>query len=117
MCFKVFLNMHESFSQFVPPHLNFHALRLNTNFHAPQDFLPVFAAGNEGMGTFSSNGGLTTVTSPATAKNCITVGASRSNGRSDNFQDKYDVYTMVVSQAGTGDAQEVESYRVCANLL
>lgn len=64
------------------------------------------------MGTLSSNGGLTTVTSPATAKNCITVGASRSNGRSDDFQDKYAVYTMVVSQAGTGGAQEVESYRV-----
>jgi hypothetical protein len=72
----------------------------------------VFAAGNEGMGSMSSNGGLTTVTSPATAKNCITVGASRSSGASDDIQSRFDIYTMVVSQRGPGGSQEVESYRV-----
>eukprot|EP00884_Botryococcus_braunii_P006262 jgi/Botrbrau1/15637/Bobra.4_1s0022.1 len=77
-----------------------------------QDFLPIFAAGNEGMGLMSSNGGLTTVTSPATAKNCLTVGASRSNGHSDDIQSRFAIYTMVVSQGGAGGSQEVESYRV-----
>lgn len=41
-----------------------------------QDFLPVFAAGNEGLSGNASSGGAQTVTSPATAKNCITVGAT-----------------------------------------
>lgn len=43
-----------------------------------QDFLPVLAAGNEGSASASPNRGVTTVTAPATAKNCIAVGASQS---------------------------------------
>lgn len=41
-----------------------------------QDFLPIFAAGNAGTG------GLFTVGAPATAKNCLTVGASESTYKS-----------------------------------
>jgi len=43
-----------------------------------QDFVPVLAAGNEGSASASPNRGVTTVTAPATAKNCIAVGASQS---------------------------------------
>lgn len=44
----------------------------------PQDFLPVFAAGNYGdLDRGSSAGtGAITVTAPATCKNCISVGAT-----------------------------------------
>lgn len=46
------------------------------------DFLPIFAAGN--YGRFSSQL-LTTVTSPATAKNCISVGSTLTAGQETQY--------------------------------
>ena len=46
------------------------------------DFLPVFAAGNYGQLSFRY---LTTVTSPAVAKNCISVGATLTSNQPSSF--------------------------------
>ncbi|KAK9815878.1 hypothetical protein WJX72_011193 [[Myrmecia] bisecta] len=75
-----------------------------------QDFTSVFAAGNEGQS--SATAGRMTVTSPATAKNCITAGASMTADQqlSASTSD-FVVNTMTVSQGGDG-AQQVEPLRV-----
>ena len=55
-----------------------------------KDFLVVVAAGNSGTDVSPRNGSidLTSVDSPATAKNCLTVGASENN-RKSQFTDTY----------------------------
>ena len=84
-----------------------------------QDFVPVLAAGNEGAVSASPTRGVTTVTAPATAKNCIAVGASQSayahgaGGPGSAFS----LHRLTVAQSGGGNggaaaSQDVESFRV-----
>ncbi|KAK9839424.1 hypothetical protein WJX81_001331 [Elliptochloris bilobata] len=83
-----------------------------------QDFTSVFSAGNEGLSSAPENRaskGVTTVTSPATAKNCITASATNTACQATNAatsSDKYVVFQMSVSQPAAGGSQLVESYRV-----
>lgn len=54
-----------------------------------KDFLVIVAAGNDGQQSFSATGiDQGSVTSPGTAKNCLTVGASE-NDRNGQFPDTY----------------------------
>lgn len=55
-----------------------------------KDFLPVFAAGNYGE---LSQQYLTTVTSPAVAKNCIAVGATLTSDQSPRSSRRNSIYT------------------------
>jgi len=81
-----------------------------------QDFLPFFAAGNEGAVSASPTRGVTTVTAPATSKNCVAVGASQSayargaGGPGSAFS----LHKITVAQAppGGGPPADVESFRV-----
>ena len=86
-----------------------------------QDFLPVLAAGNEGLASASPTGGVTTVTSPATAKNCLAVGATlSSSGAPGSPARQFVLHRLGVYAPGgeSGDADaskkptEVESFRV-----
>ena len=85
------------------------------------DFLPVLAAGNEGLASASPTGGVTTVTSPATAKNCLAVGATLSSaGAAGSPARQFVLHRLAVYAPGDGDAKkgaggsstEVESFRV-----
>ena len=92
-----------------------------------QDFLPVLAAGNEGSASASPSRGVTTVTAPATAKNCIAVGASQSayaHG-AGTAGSAFSLHKLTVSQqqkksegdaadaaAASASPTEVESFRV-----
>ena len=63
-----------------------------------QDFLPVFAAGNYGQ---LASKYLTTVTSPAVAKNCLSVGATLTADQSRSFRnDRIDAYRIEVKVTG-----------------
>ncbi len=77
---------------------------------ANQDFLAMFAAGNDGQTVgVGGQSGVTTVTSPATAKNCISVGATQTTG--DSMQVgavSYVVFDATVSQGG----QQTSTFRV-----
>jgi serine protease AprX len=55
-----------------------------------KDFLVIVAAGNDGKHSYSGTSGIDpgSITSPGTAKNCLTVGASENN-RSSQFSDTY----------------------------
>ena len=80
-----------------------------------QDFLPVFAAGNEG-GVVDGSRGITTVTSPATAKNCVSAGATMTAYEdAQSVPHGYSVFRMSVSQPSMSGPQEVENYRVRAH--
>lgn len=74
-----------------------------------QDFLPMFAAGNDGsFSDWQAGGerasGEQTITSPATAKNCISVGATDSTVSSaPTDRSSYIVYDMTVTDAGKGN--------------
>ena len=58
------------------------------------DFLPIFAAGNYGQLSFRY---LTTVTSPAVAKNCISVGATLTSNQPSSFSnDDIEAYLIQI---------------------
>lgn len=75
------------------------------------DFLPVFAAGN--YGRYSSRF-LTTVTSPAVAKNCISVGATLTAGQSMIRYSNTDikVYRIEIKVSVSQDELEVQEYKI-----
>ena len=97
-----------------------------------QDFLPVLAAGNEGAASATPNRGVTTVTAPATSKNCVAVGASQSAYAHGAVSagSAFSLHKLTVSQqqtksgggedasvasaaaAAAGAPTEVESFRV-----
>jgi len=81
-----------------------------------QDFLSVFAAGNEGAAS-ASNTGATTVNSPATAKNCISAGATEVAGQSFTSNPQYVTADMTLHQpiADAAIDSVVESYMVCTS--
>ena len=81
--------------------------------HAVQDFLPVFAAGNEGFHLSNANDGLKTVTSPATSKNCIAAGATNTayQADSDSASSQYVVFEMSISQQQGSGSQNVDQYK------
>lgn len=57
-------------------------------------FLPVFAAGNDGDRlTASGSSGTSTVNSPATAKNCLAVGATNTAGMRADMSTTYETFT------------------------
>eukprot|EP00887_Chlorella_sp_A99_P001740 scaffold19.g1740.t1 len=69
-----------------------------------KDFLPVFAAGNDGQGytlSGASRDGATTVTSPANSKNCLSVGATQTSGES--MTTGFVQYTVFDATATVGD--------------
>ena len=70
----------------------------------------MFAAGNDGqsIGTGGSTTGVSTVTSPATAKNCISVGATLSTGDQLASSTQYVVYDAALSTGG----QQTSTFRV-----
>ena len=78
-----------------------------------QDFLPVFAAGNEGFHGSNAEDGLKTVTSPATSKNCISAGATNTASQIDSqtASSQYIVYKMTISQQQSGGFQYVDEYK------
>ena len=80
-----------------------------------QDFIPVFAAGNEGSVSASSNG-TASVTSPATAKNCITAGATESVGQDLPVSNPQYVTAEMTLHQPTSEASDssasVESFMV-----
>lgn len=92
---------------------------------ATQDFLPMFAAGNDGgLSDVALGGdrlsGERTVTSPGTCKNCMTVGAtdgvasSAAPGRYGGFV-TYDMTVVADSgSGGTSDSGGELSFKVCA---
>jgi subtilisin family serine protease len=60
-------------------------------------FLPVFPAGNDGSrATYGGNSGQSTVNSPATAKNCLAVGATETAGTRANFANTYTTFTGTI---------------------
>ncbi len=64
-------------------------------------FLPVFPAGNDGnLLTTGGDSGTSTVNSPATAKNCLAVGATETVGTRATYADTYVTYTGTVSING-----------------
>lgn len=81
--------------------------------HVVQDFLPVFAAGNEGFHGSNAEDGLKTVTSPATSKNCISAGATNTASQIDSqtASSQYIVYKMTISQQQSGGFQYVDEYK------
>lgn len=75
----------------------------------------MFAAGNEGFtGSRQGGGGLTTVTSPATSKNCICAGATNTAYQQtpSTASSQYTVHRMSISQLLNGGSQIVDNYRV-----
>ena len=80
-----------------------------------QDFLSVFAAGNEGLSGNASAGGAHTVTSPATAKNCITVGATLGAGQAAASSPQYVTHQAVVAQLGANNAAATQTFQVGLN--
>lgn len=75
----------------------------------------MFAAGNEGFtGSRKAGGGLTTVTSPATSKNCICAGATNTAYQQSpsTASSQYTVHTMSISQIVDSGSQVVDNYRV-----
>ncbi len=83
-----------------------------------QDFTAVFAAGNEGA-VSATNKGATSVTSPATAKNCITAGATEVAGQSFITNPQYVTAGMTLHQPASdeGADADVETYTVSDILL
>lgn len=79
-----------------------------------QDFTAVFAAGNEGV-SWKADDGLKTVTSPATSKNCISVGATNTAYQQavSATTSQFVVYRMSISQVLGGGSQIVDNYKVC----
>ncbi len=80
---------------------------------AAQDFLPVFAAGNEGFHGSNAEDGLKTVTSPATAKNCISAGATNTAYQMDTqaTSSQYIVFQMSIFQQQSSGSQDVDQYK------
>ena len=78
-----------------------------------QDFLPVLAAGNEGAAMANASG-VSTVTSPATAKNCITAGATEVAGQSFITNPQYITASMTLHQPTSTASNDVavDSYQV-----
>lgn len=76
-----------------------------------QDFLPVFAAGNYGE---LSQDFLTTVTSPAVAKNCIAVGATLTADQALRTvrQERVDTYEIEVESPVDDGGTETRRYSV-----
>ena len=83
-----------------------------------QDFLPVFAAGNEGFHGSNAEDGLKTVTSPATSKNCISAGATNTASQIDSqmASSQYIVYKMAISQQQIVGFQYVDEYKASSFL-
>ena len=79
-----------------------------------QDFTAVFAAGNEGSAGASPDQGATTVSSPATSKNCIAAGATEVAGQSFTSNPQYVTADMTVHQPvnASGSDSAVEVYMV-----
>ena len=79
-----------------------------------QDFLPVFAAGNEGFHGSNAEDGLKTVTSPATSKNCISAGATNTAYQMDTqaTSSQYLVFQMSIIQQQSSGSQDVDQYKV-----
>ena len=72
------------------------------------EFLAFFAAGNDGQ-LYGSGNSETTVTSPATAKNIVAVGATQTAGESlGAYASRYTTYDATVSMAG----QEYSTFKV-----
>ncbi len=68
-------------------------------------FLPVFPAGNDGNQiTSGGDSGTSTVNSPATAKNCLAVGATETVGTRATYADTYVTYTGTTSINGIQSA-------------
>lgn len=64
-------------------------------------FLPVFPAGNDGNRlTNSGSSGTSTINSPATAKNCLAVGATETVGTRATYADTYVTFTATASING-----------------
>ena len=85
-----------------------------------QDFLPVFAAGNEGFHGSNAEDGLKTVTSPATAKNCISAGATNTAYQMDTqaTSSQYIVFQMSIFQQQSSGSQDVDQYKAsCCSKL
>ena len=82
-------------------------------FLAAQDFLPVFAAGNEGFHGSNAEDGLKTVTSPATSKNCISAGATNTAYQMDAqaTSSQYVVFQMSIIQQQSSGSQEIDQYQ------
>ena len=80
---------------------------------AVQDFLPVFAAGNEGFHGSNAEDGLKTVTSPATSKNCISAGATNTAFQIDTqaTSSQYIVFQMSIIQQQSSGSQDVDQYK------
>ena len=80
---------------------------------AAQDFLPVFAAGNEGFHGSNAEDGLKTVTSPATSKNCISAGATNTANQIDvqAASSQYIVFQMSIIQQQSSGSQDVDQYK------
>lgn len=78
-----------------------------------QDFLPAFAAGNEGFHGSNAEDGLKTVTSPATSKNCISAGATNTAYQIDSqsASSQYTIFKMSISQQQSGGSQNVDDYK------
>eukprot|EP00210_Caulerpa_lentillifera_P000241 g234.t1 len=76
-----------------------------------QDFLPVFAAGNYGR---LASTYLTTVTSPAVAKNCISVGATLTSGQAirRHYNNNIKAYGIEVRVSVSQDELEVQEYKI-----
>ena len=78
-----------------------------------QDFLPVFAAGNEGLSGNASALGARTVTSPATAKNCVTVGATLGSGQALGPADGSVTTHAAAASVASGQGQQaLRSFQV-----
>ena len=86
-------------------------MRVMTPPARSQEFLPVMSAGNEGTtpGGSAVSGTANTVTSPATAKNCLCVGASQGSssgaagwGVPPAPAGPFQVYGMAVARQGSG---------------
>lgn len=64
-------------------------------------FLPVFPAGNDGnLATYGGASGTSTVNSPATAKNCLSVGATETVGTRATYAETYVTFTGTTSING-----------------
>lgn len=64
-------------------------------------FLPVFPAGNDGDRlTSGGNSGTSTVNSPATAKNCLAVGATQTAGTRADVSQTYTTFTATTYMNG-----------------
>lgn len=80
---------------------DYEALQIDTFCWENPTFLPVFPAGNDGdRATYNGNSGTSTVNSPATAKNCMAVGATQTTGTTAQNIGVFTTYTASVQING-----------------